>query len=143
MPRSVFLGCQEVTQGQGVYWGGRCEGERRLGEELGPVQSEPGSGGRYQPLLNYMLLPGRYPRQHCWSQGGAGLGSSLRCQLGESFPQRISSFLRKVFTWALRLPGLGCLERKAGKGVELYPFHPPVVSPVRFSQSKHQCISMT
>ena len=30
---------------QGLYWGGRCEGTRRLGEELGPVQPTPRSGG--------------------------------------------------------------------------------------------------
>ena len=34
---------------QGLYWGGRCEGTRRLGEELGPVQPTPRSGGRCQP----------------------------------------------------------------------------------------------
>ena len=68
------------------------------------------------------------------------MGNSLRCQLGESFPPWISTFLRKAFTWALRLPGLGCLERKVVKGVELYPSHPPVVSPVRFCESKSQCI---
>ena len=54
------------------------------------------------------------------------------------FLQWISTFLRKAFTWALRLPGLGCPERKVAKGAELYPSHPPVASPVRFGQSKPQ-----
>ena len=57
MARSVFVvGFQEVDLHQGVHWGGRCEGTRRLGEKLGALHSKPWSGGRYQPLLNYFQV---------------------------------------------------------------------------------------
>ena len=79
MPRSVTVGFQEVAfikvcTGEGdVRERGDWEKSwDQCSQHLGQV------GG-----VNLILAPGGYPRQHCWGQGGAGLGNSLRCQLGE------------------------------------------------------------